>query len=168
MLDRPESSQRLTCACGAVVFCRPDAVAPAHRGFCQAPLNRTGAADGQVIPHDESVVAQAQAHTPVRRRVFVAEIVCLLCGREAGTATAEHWPPTGPILFQPPGAQAPTPVRAWWRLRCPVCGGNTAADEVTTRTLRLEPVINWSEVRPRRGRPPKWLVEQRRLRTIPD
>ena len=169
MLDRPESSLRLTCACGAVVFCRPDAVAPAHCGFCDAALNQTGGTDGQGGPHAESVVAQATpTPTPVRRRVFVAEIVCLLCGREAGTATAEQWPPTGPILFQPPDAQAPTPVRAWWRLRCPVCGGNTAADEVTTRTVRLEPVIDWREVRPRRGRPPKWLVDQRRLRAVPD
>jgi len=38
---------------------------------------------------------------PLRRRLFVAEIVCLLCGRETGTAAAERWPPTGPILFQP-------------------------------------------------------------------
>ena len=44
----------------------------------------------------------------VRRRFFQAEIVCLLCGREAGTASADHWPPTGPILFQTPGAPRAT------------------------------------------------------------
>jgi hypothetical protein len=44
-------------------------------------------------------------------------------------------------------------VRGLWR--------NTAADELTTRTVRLDPVIDWREVRPRRGRPPKSLVKQR-------
>jgi hypothetical protein len=48
-----------------------------------------------------------------------------------------------------------------WRLRCPVCGGNTAADEVTVRSVRLEGPTDWKADRPRRGRPPKWLVEQR-------
>jgi hypothetical protein len=100
--------------------------------------------------------------------VFVAEITCLLCGRETGTAIAECWPPTGPILFQPPDAQKVTVVRAWWRFRCAVCGGNTAVDEISTRMVRLEPAIDWREVRPRRGRPPKWLLEQRRSAPIGD
>ena len=98
----------------------------------------------------------------MKRRLFIAEIVCLLCGRETGIAAAEHWPPTGPILFQPPDAKTPWVVRAWWRIRCAVCGGNTAADEVTARTVRLEPPIDWREERPRRGRPPKRLAELRR------
>jgi hypothetical protein len=103
----------------------------------------------------------------VRRRLFQAEIVCLLCGREAGTASAEHWPPSGPILFQTPGAPRATLVRAWWRVRCCVCGGNTAASEVTVRTVRIEQPIDWRAERPRRGRPPKWLAELRR-NTSPD
>jgi len=45
-----------------------------------------------------------------------------------------------------------------WRLRCPVCGGNTAADEITVRTIRLEGPTDWKADRPRRGRPPKRLV----------
>ena len=49
---------------------------------------------------------------PVRRRVFVAEIVCLLCGRQTGTAMCENWPPSGPILFQPTDARTPALVRA--------------------------------------------------------
>jgi hypothetical protein len=100
--------------------------------------------------------------------VFVAEITCMLCGREAGNAIADRWPPTGPILFQPPDAQTAMVVRAWWRLRCAVCAGNTAAVEVATRTVRMEPVIDWREVRPRRGRPPKWLVEQRQAGAATD
>jgi len=87
----------------------------------------------------------------VRRRLFVAEIVCLLCGREAGTAAAEQWPPTGPILFQPPGAPNATLIHTWWRLRCCVCDGNTAASEVTVRTIRIEQPIDWRADQPRRG-----------------
>ena len=33
---------------------------------------------------------------PIRQRLFLAEIICLMCGREAGTAAAEHWPPPIP------------------------------------------------------------------------
>jgi hypothetical protein len=43
-----------------------------------------------------------------------------------------------------------------------VCGGNTAAAEIETRIVRLEPLVDWREQRPRRGRPPKRLVELRR------
>src|SRR5579859_8285642 len=86
---------------------------------------------------------------PTRRQVFVAEIVCLLCGRQTGTAVAERWPPTGAILFQPADAKRLSPVRAWWRIRCAVCGGNTAATEIETRIARLEPPVDWREQRPR-------------------
>jgi len=98
----------------------------------------------------------------MRRRLFLAEVVCLTCGRKAGTALAEHWPPTRPILFQPPAARTASLVRAWWRIRCATCGGNTAADGVTIRTVQLEPPVDWRTERPRRGRPPKRLMEQRR------
>jgi hypothetical protein len=169
MLDHSESSLRLTCACGGVVLCRPDSDAPTRCAFCQAALRTKGESPADSAGHGDSVSAQATESTvPVRRRVFVAEIGCLLCGREAGVAVSQHWPPAGPILLQAPGAQTTTLVRAGWRLRCGVCGGNTAANEVRTRTVRLEPAIDWREVRPRRGRPPKWLVEQRRAAAITD
>jgi hypothetical protein len=71
-------------------------------------------------------------------------------------------------LFQPADKQVATHLRAWWRLRCAVCGGNTTANDVSIRTVRLEPAIDWREVRPRRGRPPKWLVEQRQAASSTD
>ena len=62
-------------------------------------------------------------------------------------------------MFQPADSSTARPLANIWRLRCPVCGGNTAADEVTVRTVRLEDPTDWEADRPRRGRPPKRLVE---------
>jgi hypothetical protein len=93
--------------------------------------------------------------------VYVADIACILCTRALGTAVDRRWPPTVSVLIQ----FAPTTVLRrveLRRLRCPECGGNTSATEVTTRLLRHESALDWDRDQPRRGRPPKWLVEQRR------
>ena len=73
------------------------------------------------------------------RREIVAEVTCLLCARPVGTATADRWPPSGPVLFQQAGSSTTRPLAAWWRLRCRVCGGNTAASEFLVRSIRREP-----------------------------
>src|SRR5436305_806561 len=54
-------------------------------------------------------------------------------------------------------------IDAWQtsRLRCPRCGGSVYVDQVEIVERRIEPV-EWEDDGPRRGRPPKWLVEQRR------
>jgi hypothetical protein len=46
-------------------------------------------------------------------------------------------------------------------VRCEGCGGATFLDDVETVRQRVER-IDWSLDRPRRGRPPGWLVELRR------
>src|SRR5262245_12102539 len=102
-----------------------------------------------------------QSVRPRSQRVIVAAIAFLLWCRPVGTAMSVRWPPTGPILFQAAASECSTRVVAWWRLRCGVCGGNTAASELTTRLLRQEPAIDWKANRPRRGRPPRWLVAYR-------
>jgi hypothetical protein len=164
MPEQTEPSVRLACVCGGREFCGAGGDVPVSCNFCRftprpAAPSPQGAANDDLpsTPGDEP----SPLPPPVRRRLFVAEIVCLLCGRETGTAVSEHWPPTGPILFQPPDAETVSLVRAWWRIRCTVCGGNTAAAELTARSIRIEPAIDWRSDRPRRGRPPKSLVEQR-------
>jgi hypothetical protein len=154
--------------CGGRVLSRAGDDQPPRCGVSQSALTPTAASSEAALAAASSAPAEDE-HTPkpppVRRRhVLVAEIVCLLCGRSTGTALAEHWPPTGPILFRPPDAETPAVVRAWWRLRCAICGGNTAASEVTTRTVRLEPAHDWREEKPRRGRPPRCLAELRQAR----
>jgi hypothetical protein len=47
-------------------------------------------------------------------------------------------------------------------MRCPTCCGNTEVTELTLRNVRLEGPTDWQSDRPRRGRPPKWLVALRR------
>ncbi len=154
---------RLACECGGRVFCRADSDLPTRCSFCQSTLTQsTPSPEGAFSATTSESDSLSTPPRPIRRRLFLAEIVCLLCGRHAGTAAAEHWPPHGPILFQPPEARVATVVRAWWRVRCTVCGGNRTANEVTTRTVRLEAPIDWRANPARRGRPPKWLVEQRR------
>ena len=165
LTEHTEPGVRLDCACGGCVFCSPGADVPVRCGFCHSPLVPADALSADRAVHLPVSALHDDVSAPpprVRRRLFLAEIVCLLCGRETGTALSEHWPPTGPILFEPPDTPTVTLVRAWWRIRCTVCGGNTAATEVTIRTVRIEPAIDWRTDRPRRGRPPKWLVEQRR------
>ena len=100
--------------------------------------------------------------------VFVAEITCILCAREVGIAVDRRWPPVGTVLIQPVGSKILSRVELH-RLRCPDCGGNTSTEEVTIRLLRRERPIDWKrEERPRRGRPPKWFVEQRRAAGMSD
>jgi hypothetical protein len=106
-------------------------------------------------------VPSSPAPVPPCQRMFVAEIACLLCARPVGTARANRWPPTGLVLFQPASSSTASPLATIWRLRCPVCGGNTAVNELTVRTVRLEAPIDWQADRPRLGRPPKWLVRLR-------
>ena len=105
---------------------------------------------------------------PRRRRVIVADIGCLLCGRRVGAILTDQWPPAGAVVsFQAEAARTTRPLAAWWRLRCAICGGNTAVTELTQRTVRLEPQVDWRSDRPRRGRPPKRLLAERIL-TDPD
>lgn len=99
--------------------------------------------------------------------VFVADIACILCSRTVGTAIDRRWPPIVSVLFQFVGTNVLRRVELS-RLRCPDCGGNTSAAEVTARMLRRESAIDWQRDQPRRGRPPKWLVEQRRAAECKD
>ncbi len=117
-----------------------------------------------LAPEPAQPVQSSSSASPSARyqRIFVVEITCLLCARPVGTARSNQWPPNAPISFQPADSLSATMLLTWWRVRCTVCGGNTAAREVATRTIRIDQPIDWRADPPRRGRPPKWLVERRR------
>ena len=53
--------------------------------------------------------------------VFVADITCILCSREIGTAVAPNWPPVISVLVQLEGSAVLRRI-ALDRLRCPDCG----------------------------------------------
>jgi hypothetical protein len=101
---------------------------------------------------------------PIRQTVFVADLKCYLCGSVFGsiegqqplTATAS----ARPVLLRQRGQAQPVELLAWQRLRCDRCSGPLFLDETDVITRRIDE-YNWLDERPRRGRPPKRLVEQR-------
>ena len=98
---------------------------------------------------------------PARRTVqFTVDLGCLLCGRELGALESTAWPTYRRVVLRQAGAP-PTQLADWRRLRCASCGGAAMPTEVTCRLVRNEAPIDWAAERPRRGRPPKWLVAQR-------
>ena len=103
---------------------------------------------------------------PARRTFFVADLKCYMCGSVAGSIESEqsltvaaHVP--RPVVMRQAGRAQPVEVLNWRQLRCDRCGGPLFLDEADVITRRYED-YNWLDERPRRGRPPKRLIEERR------
>ena len=118
----------------------------------------TATADSVALVEDDDAGSEP---APESRLVVSASLTCYLCGRSAGAVEAPlvgAWPAV--VWFRPTGST--TAERTVWRqVRCEGCGGATFLDDVETVRQRVER-IDWSLDRPRRGRPPGWLVELRR------
>jgi len=103
---------------------------------------------------------------PVRQTFFVADLKCYLCGTVSGSIesaqslTSDVRGPR-PVLLRKPGEAHVTQVPDWRRERCIRCGGPVFLDESDVVIRRVDP-YNWLDERPRRGRPPKRLLEARR------
>jgi hypothetical protein len=87
---------------------------------------------------------------PVIRTFVLADLKCLMCGATVGEIERERGSRIPRVDIQ----------------RCPRCGGSVYVDQVEIVLRRTEP-LEWEDEGPRRGRPPKWLVEQRRRRADP-
>lgn len=98
--------------------------------------------------------------TPGVRTYLTAELKCYLCGASSGTIEREQGV-EHVVLLRRPGSEAAETMRDWRGIRCSRCGGPTFLDEPDVVT-RYDEGINWLEERPRRGRPPKRVVEERR------
>jgi hypothetical protein len=103
---------------------------------------------------------------PQRRTFYVADLKCYMCGSVAGSIESEHalngvLAAQIPVLLRQPGSDSAVQVANWRRLRCDRCGGPLFLDETEVVTRRYED-YNWMDERPRRGRPPKRLIEERR------
>ena len=118
------------------------------------------------------MIAETSAYEkPVRQTVMVAEVKCYLCGSVAGSLESEQpasqpgQPAVAPtprnLRFRTEGSTEFRPIQDWRLIRCVRCGGPSYLDEPTIVTRRVEQ-YNWLEERPRRGRPPKRLLEERR------
>lgn len=112
---------------------------------------------GQRLLVDSGGVHVLRGSSSKRKRIkyYEVELSCMLCGRVADACgIPEHVPPH-PVQLEKLGE----PV--FIRFRCPTCGGNLAYGEAEQRS-RYEDGLEWvGNDGPRRGRPPRWLVEQR-------
>ncbi len=103
---------------------------------------------------------------PLRRTFYVADLKCYMCGSVVGSVESEQSLTatphiTCPVLVRQSGRDTLAAVPNWRRLRCDRCGGPLFLDEADVVTRRYEE-YNWLDERPRRGRPPKRLIEERR------
>jgi hypothetical protein len=103
---------------------------------------------------------------PIRQTFFVADLKCYMCGSVSGSIESEqtltpHGRSRAPVLLRQPGETKMTPVDDWRRLRCVRCAGPLFLDESDV-IIRRTDAYNWLDERPRRGRPPKRLLEERR------
>ena len=118
------------------------------------------------IPTYEKNGSTNTSESPRRvRRVprITIEFSCLMCSRDFGMLVCSALPLYGDITIrQPGGFNIQLRVEQLRFLCCSSCGGSILPTEITREEVRVERRINWSDDRPRRGRPPKWLVEQRR------
>jgi hypothetical protein len=94
--------------------------------------------------------------------VYVAELQCFLCGSEAGSVESDRRPLPSASMWHPADG-APGRLVAWRELRCARCGGALLAESIETviRHTTVEAPHTPHRETPRRGRPPKWLVEER-------
>ena len=92
-----------------------------------------------------------------------AEVHCLHCGFTSGVIRQDREVPRAPTFFHPVDGAEPTPIKSLTTLRCARCRGSVYTDDFEVRYVYPK-VDFFDEDRPRRGRPPKRLVELRRAR----
>ncbi len=93
------------------------------------------------------------------RTFLEAEVKCFLCADVSGLIRVERGGQSPIATFKAVGSETEISVRTRTQLRCPRCSGPTFFDEWEQR--REYAKLDFLEDRPRRGRPPKRLVEQR-------
>ncbi|MBI2756306.1 MAG: hypothetical protein HYX52_06325 [Chloroflexi bacterium] len=105
----------------------------------------------------------ANTTKPVVRHFLEADVKCYLCGSYVGSIESEQRSAARSVQFRRLGDDRSLPILSWRRLRCERCNGPVYLDETRVITRRYEN-LDWAEERPRRGRPPKHVVEERRRR----
>lgn len=95
------------------------------------------------------------------RTAYLAELQCFLCGSLAGSIETDRKPLPAYGIWHPAGGGRAQRIADWRSLRCPRCGGALYAESVDAVIRHSDSDELRREV-PRRGRPPKWLVEERR------
>jgi hypothetical protein len=89
-----------------------------------------------------------------------AEVHCFHCGHISGHLRRDQGPAGGPTAFLPADGTPTRVVRSLTEIRCARCQGSVFTDDFETRYVY--PKVDFFDEQPRRGRPPKRLVELRR------
>jgi hypothetical protein len=95
------------------------------------------------------------------RTAYLAELQCFLCGTLAGSIETDRKPLPPYGIWHAVGGAKPQRVADWRQLRCNRCGGALYAESIEA-VVRHDDADELRREVPRRGRPPKWLVEERR------
>ena len=95
------------------------------------------------------------------RTYLEADVKCYHCGHISGVARVDRGVRTPTATFKPAGSDVEVPVQSRSTLKCARCGGPTFTDEFELRQEYAS--VDFLEDGPRRGRPPKRLVEKRLL-----
>ncbi len=95
------------------------------------------------------------------RTAYRAELQCFLCGSLAGSIETDRKPLPPYGVWHPAGGGRSRRIADWRSLRCPRCGGALYAESIEA-VVRHDDADELRREVPRRGRPPKWLVEERR------
>lgn len=102
-----------------------------------------------------------QIEKPLIRTYLVADVKCYLCGSVSGVIESDRQPMPRSVMFRRTGDDQAVRVLDWHRLRCIRCQGPIYLDDADVVNRRIEE-HNWLDERPRRGRPPKRIAEERR------
>ena len=93
-------------------------------------------------------------------RIYVeADVKCYHCGHTSGVVRVDRGVANAVPTFKPVGSDTETPIQQRTALKCLRCQGPTFFEEFELR--REFAKTDFLEDRPRRGRPPKRLAEQR-------
>ena len=98
---------------------------------------------------------------PATIRAFLeADVTCYHCGYVSGVARKDRGAPNPATTYLARGADSEVMITNRTSLRCARCNGPTFFDEFQSRQIVVTDGL--FDDLPRRGRPPKRLVEQRR------
>lgn len=133
------------------------------QNFHRTPPSSTSSTVIQITDSSQPASTPVSSRTVRRVPRITVEFGCLMCSRDFGILVCTSLPVCGTITIEQPGGfRIDIAVDQLRFLRCPTCRGSILPTEIIREEVRVERRIDWTKERPKRGRPPKWMVEQRR------